>query len=59
MTSDSLAAWMERLGFNKVRAAAALGISRNTLDGYLTGKHDIPKTVALACAAIAYGLPEP
>lgn len=58
MSPKSLSDWIVRLGLNKTRAAEALGISRNTLDGYLLGKHGIPKTVALACAALAYGIPE-
>lgn len=59
MTPATLVTWMERLHLNKSGAASALGISRNTLDGYLAGKYPIPKTVALACAALSYGLPEP
>lgn len=58
VTPTTLTAWMQRLGFNKVQAAKALGISRSALDGYLSGKYPIPKLVALACAALSYGLPE-
>lgn len=58
MTPASLTAWMIRLGLNKSGAASALGISRNTLQSYLEGKTAIPKYIALACAAVAMGLPE-
>lgn len=57
MTPASLAAWMERLHFNKVQASAELGIARSTLDRYLDGSVTIPRSIALACAAIAHGLP--
>ena len=56
MTSADLQAWMERHGFNKVRAASEIGITRKTLAGYLDGS-PIPRQVALACSAISHGLP--
>jgi plasmid maintenance system antidote protein VapI len=58
MTPQSLQAWMDRIGLNRTGAASALGISRNTLQAYLEGKYPIPKTVALACSALAMGIPE-
>lgn len=36
--------------------AKALGIGTRTLSNYETGKTEIPLYVALACAALAYGL---
>ena len=58
MTPQSLSAWMVRLHWDKQTAAARLGIARSTLDRYLSGGAPIPKVVALACAALSYGLPE-
>jgi len=58
MTPSTLTTWMRRLGYNKVQAAEALGIARTTLDRYLDGRQAIPRTIALACAALAMGLPE-
>ena len=57
MSSAALIAWRERLGLNRVKAAKALGIARNTLAAYEADKREIPLYIALACAALAYGLP--
>jgi DNA-binding XRE family transcriptional regulator len=57
MTPATLFSWRTRLGLNKTEAAKALGLSRNGYDYYETGRYRIPLHVALACAAIAHGLP--
>jgi DNA-binding XRE family transcriptional regulator len=57
MKAETFQAWRKRLGLTKVAAAKALGISRPTVDGYEAGWNKIPLHIALACAAIAHGLP--
>lgn len=52
MTADRLTAWLAHVKLSKARAAAELGIARSTLDRYLDGESPIPRTVALAMAAI-------
>lgn len=42
------------MGLNKVKAAAALGLSRNTLQRYEI--EGAPLYIALACAALICGL---
>ncbi len=56
MSPSELIAWRARLGLNQVQAAKALGVARNSLRGYEAGINTIPLYIALACAAIAYGL---
>lgn len=57
MSPTTLAAWQERLGLTKSEACSRLGLSRTTYDAYLSGKSKIPLYIALACAALAFGLP--
>jgi len=63
MTPTDLTAWRQRLGLTKGQAAAALGVSYSMFRYYEAGKREdgraveIPRTVALACAAVAYDLP--
>ncbi len=57
MTPASLTAWRARLKWTKLRAAKELGISRQSYADYEAGLRPIPHVVALACAAIAFGLP--
>lgn len=56
MTPASFIAWRERLHLNRVEASAVLGVSRETIRKYETGKHPIPHYIALACAAVALGI---
>jgi len=57
MSPKSLTAWRNRLGLNKSAAALALGLARNTLEAYERGRVRIPLYIALACSALAHGLP--
>jgi len=57
MTAADFKAWRTRMGWSKTLAAEKLGIGRNTPAEYEAGTRAINLTVALACAARAYGLP--
>jgi transcriptional regulator with XRE-family HTH domain len=57
MTAQSLLAWRKRLNLRQGAAARALGVSSNSLRAYETGERPVPLYVALACAAIAHGIP--
>ena len=62
MTSASLKSWRERLHWTKDRAAKELGLSPNgyaALEaGHFIGRpRPIRRHIALACAALAHGLP--
>ena len=64
MMANDLHAWRQRLGFSKAEAATALGISYSAYRyyeaGWRNGKPvEIPKRVALACAAVEQGLVTP
>jgi len=59
MTPASFAAWRLRLyGHRSIKAAAdALGCSRTSIRAWEAGEHKIPLYIALACQALANGLP--
>lgn len=58
MTSEGLEAFRARMGWTKSELAAGLGCDRKTLNRYLTGEtKPIPRYIALACSALAHGLP--
>jgi hypothetical protein len=59
MTPSSFHAWRLRLyGPRGVKAAAeALGCSRTSVRAWESGQHKIPFYIALACQALANGLP--
>jgi transcriptional regulator with XRE-family HTH domain len=56
LTPASFLAWRKAQRLSANAAAKALGCSRTTLIAYELGKSQIPRYVALACAAIAAGL---
>ena len=57
MKSADWTEWRRHLGINNAEAARRLGISKNMPAAYESGSSDIPTYIALACAALAYGLP--
>lgn len=63
MTPDDFKAWRKSMGMTQTEAGDALGVSKGTIINYEAGKRrddgrtvEIPKTVALACTAVAKGL---
>ena len=56
MTADDFTAWMAHMGLNKLQTASALAISRNTVTKYMS--EGAPDYIALACSALAQGLPK-
>lgn len=56
MTSDDLRQWQTRHGYTYETAAAALGVSRRTYAGYLAKAGELPRMLALACAALDAGI---
>lgn len=56
MNAASLINLRKRLGMSRRKMAEQLGVGRDTLARYEAGS-PIPATVALACAALAFGLP--
>ena len=63
MNPTDITAWRQRLGLTKGQAAETLGVSYSMFRYYEAGKREdgraveIPRTVALACSAVAFGLP--
>lgn len=57
MEPETLISLRRRLGLSQTKMALALGLGRRTLGLYEAGKSEIPKSVALACSALAFGLP--
>lgn len=63
MTPTSFRAWRKSLGLTQQGAAEAIGVSRDSVWLYEAGRRrddgrpvEIPRTVALACAAVSAGL---
>lgn len=58
MNAAGLEAFRERMSWSKSELAARLGCDRKTLARYLSGEtKPIPRYIALACSALAHGLP--
>jgi transcriptional regulator with XRE-family HTH domain len=56
MNADALLAWRKRLNLTQEEAARRLGCGRRTLVQYERGESPVPKTIALAAAAIERGI---
>lgn len=57
MTPAELLLFQEERHWTRRRLGAELGISQDRIRRLLTGMSPIPRHIALACAALAYGLP--
>lgn len=62
MSEIDFRSWLQTMGrggraLSDRQAAESLGSSRSTVRGYREGAVKIPRHVALACAALAFGLP--
>lgn len=58
MTPDEFRDVMARLGLSHRQMAERTGLHRNSVNAYASGRSEIPRYVALACAALLAGLPE-
>lgn len=56
-SGERIRAWREDRGWSKAELRARLGLSQHPLDAYEAGERPMPKFVALAYAALAFGLP--
>lgn len=52
MTPDRLKAWRKSMSLTQAGAALELGIGHRTYHAYERGEYPVPRTVALACAAV-------
>jgi transcriptional regulator with XRE-family HTH domain len=53
MTATELRAWMDEHGYSIRSLAPRLGVTRSTVDRWLTGRHRIPQMVELALPELA------
>lgn len=56
MTSDDFRAWLDSQEISPENAAEVLDKNRATVFRWLAGSTPIPKSIALACSALAAGL---
>ena len=59
MTADDFVELEHRLGLSRAAFCRRIGIAPNTGTAYALGRTPIPRTVALACAALALGIEPP
>lgn len=57
MTPDELIAWRKKNRLPQTKTARILGCPRHGIRNWETGKNPVPKTIALAIAAVQFGLP--
>ncbi len=57
MTAADLEAFRRTMGWNRKTLGNELGISQDRLRRFLSGDQPIPRYIALACSALAVGLP--
>lgn len=57
MTPADLEAWRSRMGYSVREACRVLDLSQDRWRRLAAGEVRIPAHVALACAALAFGLP--
>ncbi len=53
MTAETLLQWRKARGLSQTEMASALGCSRRSIVNWEAGAHEVPKYIALACAALA------
>lgn len=56
MQPEDFDAWLQHMGMSEAEAAKALGLP-SALAVRRYREHGAPKVICLACAALAYGLP--
>jgi DNA-binding XRE family transcriptional regulator len=58
VTKTDLIEWRRRLSLTQEQAAGSIGCSKRSIVIWEQGARDVPKYIALACAAIALGVTE-
>ena len=56
MTPQQFTGLHQRLGISRAELCRRIGIAPNSGTAYASGRKPIPRTVAMACAAVASGL---
>jgi transcriptional regulator with XRE-family HTH domain len=56
MTSEQLEAFRAYLGWTRRQLGRELGISQDRLRRFMDGRVPIPRSIALACAALQQGM---
>lgn len=58
MTAEQFTEWMRYMGMTREAAGKALGICRRSVYNYERGIRQIPKSIDLACDALADKVPK-